>query len=63
MCVFSPQPYISLGLVHVIQAPRYLATLTQGKFGRLKINVVFAENDLKLNKNKKQLRDHAGEQR
>ncbi len=29
---------------------RYLATLTQGKFGRLKINLVFAEKDVKLKK-------------
>jgi len=33
---------------------RYLATLTQGKFGQLKINVVFAEKDVKLKKKERE---------
>lgn len=36
---------------------RYLATLTQGKFGRLKINLLFAEKDVKLKKERENKAD------
>lgn len=49
VCLGSTSIHLPLLSTHRSSA-RYLATLTQGKFGWLKINLVFAEKDVKLKK-------------
>lgn len=59
VCLGSTAMYLSwLGSRR--SSARYLATLTQGKFGRLKINLVFAEKDVKLKKERENGADSYG---
>lgn len=57
VCVLAAEQLISplLGLHH--STARCLATLTQGKFGWLKINLVLAERDVKLKKQRENKAD------
>lgn len=43
-------------LAHVVHVARCLATLKQGKFGQLKINLVFAEKNVKLKNGERRIK-------